>query len=414
MERAGGMPAWCPRALAWTAAAVLWFDPTSGVVTAILAGAGGFGLWNWRRTLVAWKNPVGLLWGLGVLWALASLGWSFHPAGSARDLVKAAPMALAALAVPVIFDRPGRVWGAVTASAVLITARLALDLVRIFRLLGWSWALVAARYLHPYLYTHPNVSSMMAGLCALVFAAWWLTGAPRRGGHLLLALGLALDLVYLGVMASRGPQLIFVLAMLAFPLILLPGWRLRLVAAVLAVALGAGLWQVLPKVNPRFRDRTMVDFNQRGRIWSHVRRLAARQPVQGYGFGKKAFVKAVYEHPEVRPPRAPFRYPHAHSYWLMLVIQGGAVGTALWGLGWLALVVRLGRCAARAERQAKNWLERLRARLLPALLATGMGFILVYGIGDYPDNVIRHAQFFLAGLALAWTLTVAGRSERVT
>ena len=154
-------------------------------------------------------------------------------------------------------------------------------------MLGWSWALVAARYLHPYLYTHPNVSSMMAGLCALVFAAWWLTGAPRRGGHLLLALGLALDLVYLGVMASRGPQLIFVLAMLAFPLILLPGWRLRLVAAVLAVALGAGLWQVLPKVNPRFRDRTMVDFNQRGRIWSHVRRLAARQPVQGYGFGKK-------------------------------------------------------------------------------------------------------------------------------
>ena len=66
MERAGGMPAWCPRALAWTAAAVLWFDPTSGVVPAILAGAGGFGLWNWRRTLVAWKNPVGLLWGLGV------------------------------------------------------------------------------------------------------------------------------------------------------------------------------------------------------------------------------------------------------------------------------------------------------------------------------------------------------------
>ncbi|HQN17901.1 MAG TPA: hypothetical protein PKV86_02125 [Syntrophobacteraceae bacterium] len=80
----------------------------------------------------------------------------------------------------------------------------------------------------------------------------------------------------------------------------------------------------------------------------------------------------------------------------------------------LAPFLHLWNRFAQQHPQAKNWLERLRARLLPALLATGMGFILVYGIGDYPDNVIRHAQFFLAGLALAWTLTVAGRSERVT
>ena len=37
------------------------------------------------------------------------------------------------------------------------------------------------------------------------------------------------------------------------------------------------------------------------------------------------------------------------------------------------------------------------------LLGLGIGYILVYGIADFPDNVIRHAQFYLAGLVMALT-----------
>ena len=48
--------------------------------------------------------------------------------------------------------------------------------------------------------------------------------------------------------------------------------------------------------------------------------------------------------------------------------------------------------------------------LLPlafGLSGIGIAFILVYGIADYPDNVIRHAQFYLAGLVMAMTLPSA-------
>lgn len=391
----------CRWLLPLAAAAVLWFDPSSGLSTVLLVGAGLYALWKGRKALGAWKHPVGLAWGLGVAWAILSVAWSFDPAGSARDLVKSAPLALAALAVPVVFDRPGRIWAALLASAGMVTAALAMDLFRLFDALGWSMIMTEARFLHPYLYTHPNVSSMMAGLGALVFAARGLAGAPgvwRKGA---LLLGLALDLAYLVVMASRGPQAVFAAAILVFPVVVLPGWRARLVAALLAVAVGFGLWSAAGVINPRFKDATMANFNDRDVIWKHAKMLADQRPVLGYGFGKKAFVKAVYENPEHRAPRVRVHYPHAHRYWLMLYFQGGAVGFALWSLGWLALGLGLIRLAARECRAASGWTERLRARVLPALVGTGIAFILLYGIGDFPDHVIRQAQFYLAGLAVA-------------
>ena len=394
----------CRWGLPLAAAAQLWFDPSNGFATAILWGAGLYALWQGRKTWAAWKNPVGLFFGLGLLWAALSVAWSFYPAGSARDLAKSAPLALAVLAVPTVFDRPGRIWAALVASAGLITVKLAADLVRLCVALGWPTVLTEARYFHPYLYTHPNVSSMMAGLCALVFAARWLAGAPGAGRRALLALGLAVDLVYLVVLASRGPQVVFALAALAFPIVLLPGWRSRLAALALAALAGWVLWQAAGQVNPRFRDRTMRNWNNRDTVWAHAKMLADKQPVLGYGFGKKAFVKAVYENPKERAPLVPVRYPHAHQYWLMLYFQGGAIGFALWSLGWLALGARLARGLARAGRTVRDdWRERLRARVLPALLATALAFVLVYGVGDFPDHVIRHAQFLLAGLAVAWS-----------
>lgn len=400
-ESAGGVSARGRRVLAGAAAAWLWFRPSNDLSAALLSLAGLYALWRWRSALAAWRNPTGAFFGLGTLWAVLSATWSFDPAGTVRDLLHAAPVALAAMAVPVIFDRPGRIWSALVVSAALVTARLGLDLIRLVSVLGWPTVLTEARFHHPYLYTHPNVSSMMAGLCALVFCSRGLAGAPgawRKGG---LALGLALDAAYVVTMASRGPQLVLAAVVLAFPLVLAPGWRARLAAAAAVAAVAFALWEGIPRVNPRFRDRTMGDFNQRDTVWGHSKLLADRRPLRGYGFGKTAFEKAFYENPEQRAPRVPFHYPHAHSYWLMLYFQGGAVGFALWGLGWLTLGIRLVRCAARAERIESGWRGKLRARILPALLGTGLAFILIYGIGDYPDQAIRLSQFCLAGLAVA-------------
>ena len=38
---------------------------------------------------------------------------------------------------------------------------------------------------------------------------------------------------------------------------------------------------------------------------------------------------------------------------------------------------------------------------MPVLVLAGIVYILVYGIGDYPDHVIRQVQFYLIGLAMA-------------
>ena len=208
IESAGGVSVRGGRVLAGAAAAWLWFRPSNDLSAALLSLAGLYALWRWRSALAAWRNPTGVFFGLGALWAMLSATWSFDPAGTVRDLLHAAPVALAAMAVPVIFDRPGRIWSALVVSAALVTARLGFDLIRLVSVLGWPTVLTEARFHHPYLYTHPNVSSMMAGLCALVFFSRGMAGAPgawRKGG---LALGLALDAAYVVTMASRGPQLV--------------------------------------------------------------------------------------------------------------------------------------------------------------------------------------------------------------
>lgn len=402
-------PAWCRQAWALAAAVVLWFDPSSGLATALLWGAGIYALWNGRQTLLAWRNPVGVLFGLGVLWALLSLAWSFHPSGTARDLIKTAPLVLAVWAIPLIFNRPGRIWAALVVSAGVITVRLGVDLFRVGYFLGWPSVMEAARFFHPYVYTHPNVSSMMAGLCVLVFVSRLLAGVPGTGRKAVLVAGMALNLAYLVVMGSRGPQMVFGLLGLAMPVFLLPGWRMRLAAVGLAMALGVGLFQVAHRVNPRFRDHTMGNFNRRDTVWGHAKMLADQKALVGHGYGKKTFVKAVYENPDQRAPLVPVRFPHSHSYWLMLYFQGGGIALLTWGLGWLVLEGRLARFAGRAERLAAGWSSKLRARILPVLLASGMLFILIYGIADYPDHVIRQTLFYLAGLAVALMAPARGQ-----
>ena len=62
------------------------------------------------------------------------------------------------------------------------------------------------------------------------------------------------------------------------------------------------------------------------------------------------------------------------------------------------------RAMMRASRRARarGWMAALRARGLGGTLATCLGFILLYGVWDYPDHLIRHSQFLLLALLAAW------------
>ena len=401
--------AWNRRAvLRWAAGlAAGWFvlcQPSSGVAEALAWGAGVYGAIRWRRSLAAWRNPVGACFGLGVLWALLSAAWSPVPAGAFRDVVKSASLVFGVWGLPAVFAGPRRVRTAVVAGAGLVAVRLAAELVRLVRALGFGAALVrGARFQHPYLYNHPNVSCMMAALGALVFvacASGGVRGGWRRAG---VAAGLAVDLAYLVVMASRGPQIVFAAALLAYPLLVVPGWKARLAALLAVAAAGTGLWLGAGRINPRMEETaTMSGAHGRDVVWKYVAERLPEHPVRGFGFGKRTFERVAYHDPDRKPLRGAVEYPHAHSYWLMLAFQGGFAAVALWLAGWLSLAAGLVRALVRAGRGTEGIRRSVADRAWPAFFLAAVGMVLLYGVGDYPDNLIRDAQFALPALALAW------------
>ena len=387
-------------ALRWAVGlAAGWFvlcKPSSGVTEAIGYLAGIWALWNWRKALAAWRNPVGACFGLGVLWAVASAAWSPVPSGAVRDLTKTASLVFGVWGLPAVFAGRARTRTVLAAGAGLLSVRLAADLLRLVMARGVGRELLYwARYEHPYLFNHPNVSSMMAALAALAWVALAVGGVRggwRRAG---LAAGLAVDLAYLVVMASRGPQIVFAAALLAYPLLVLPGWKARVAAFAVVVAVGAGLWLGARWINPRMGDSTVGGFHGRDVVWKYVtERLVPEHPVRGFGFGKRTFEQVAYHDHSRKPLRGAVEYPHAHSYWLMLAFQGGAVAVVLWGAGWLALAAGLFR--------GLHGEGTLAGRAMPAFFLAAVGMILLYGTADYPDNLIRDVQFLLPALALAW------------
>lgn len=386
-----------------------WFvlcKSSSGVTDAVGYLVGFWALWNWRKAFACWRNPVGVCFGLGVLWAVSSACWSVDPPGAWRDVVKSVSLVMGVWGLPFVLGGQGRSRMVLACAAGVVSVRLAADLVRLASMLGVGKALLAgARYKHPYLFTHPNVSCMMAGLSALALVA--LAAGGVRGGwrRTALAAGLAVDLLYLVVMASRGPQIVFAAALLAYPLLALPGWKVRLAALLAVAAAGAGLWLGAGRINPRLADATMDGFNGRDIVWRYVVKLVPEHPVRGFGYGKWTFKRVAYHDHSRRPlPYRPAYYPHAHSYWLMIAFQGGGVAVALWCGGWLALLAGLGRALHRAGKAAAGtpWRRQLAARAVPSFFLAAIGMILLYATGDYPDSLIRDVQFLLPALALAW------------
>ena len=404
--------------LAWLAAtaaiAALCFHPAGAFSDAVYVLVGLHGLWRWRRLRDAWAHPFGLFALLGVLWMAASAAWSFWPAGTVRDLSKEIPLFLGVLGLPALLVPARRAWAGLSLAAGCITLRLALDLVRLVSVLGCGAGLFReARFAEPYLYNHPNISCMFAGLSLFVFLALLLRpGAWRRGRFVPPLLGAAVCVLYLLVLASRGPQAVIAVLALAAPVLFLPGWRPRAIALVLCAVAAAAGWQAKEVLNPRLADSTMDGFNNRKIVWQHVTLLPKWQnrEWQGFGWGKRAFHKAYYENPRQRPPWVPgdrLVFPHAHSYWRMIRFEGGNVALAIWSLAWLALLLRVLRrirLDALATRPP-HFLPLLRARLLPVLLLLSLAAILLYGVWDYPDSFLRDAQFLLLALLAAATAT---------
>ncbi len=371
-------------------AAVLWLLTSKAVVQALLVGAFVYALVHHRRGSAAWANGAGRAFIALLAFTILSVAWTPHASMALSSLGRQLPFLAAAFAIPVLFDTERKLRGAMLASAVAMTLILGIDLIRLNWLLG-SYFIREARYTAPFVLNHPNVASMMAGSAAIVLFrfAWIWRREPSRLVPCVLALGV--NLVYLYALTSRGPQLAFVGALAAYVLLLV-GWKRKLLAVILLALLATGAATQVKHINRRFLSPDVKSFTERSIVWGHTWKLVADAPLLGHGHGKKVFTKVYYES---SPPKATYHFPHPHEYWLMVLFEHGLPGLALHLTAWLLLGLRLLRTIARGT----TFADRLAAGTPLVLLL----HIHIYGLGDYPDSLVRILLWWLIPVALVAT-----------
>ncbi len=373
----------------WTAMGIVIWNFSSKAISDILVyGAFLFALTRATRGAAAWKQPAGIAFIICLVYMVGTLPFSVNPGLSLHAFKDILKILAGAFAIPVIFDTRPKIEAALFYSATAIACVLGYDLIRLAIALGPD-LMAQAHVFKPFIFNHSNVASMMAGASALVFFYFCWKWHRRLWPLLGCAGGLLLCLAYLVVLASRGPQIAFALTCVG-AIFLLPGRRIKLLGFLIILLAGTALFFNIKHINPRFLEKkSMSNFSARDKVWTHTWNLARQRPWMGYGYGKQNFEVVYYN---TQPPPSGFHYPHPHQFWLKLLFEFGWPGLILHGLAWLILAFGLGRCVFAQP--------TFTDRLLPGIVGLIFCLIHLYGLGDYPDNIVRMAQLWLIPAAL--------------
>lgn len=367
---------------------IVWKFSATFVQDCLVYGAFLFALTRAAQGTAAWKQPAGLAFIAVLIHLVLTLPFAQHPALALRDFSGLLKLLAGAFAIPVVFNTREKIEAALFYSATAIALVLGYDLIRLMLSLG-SNLLSQAHSFQPFILNHSNVASMMAGAAAMVFFYFfwqWRRAFWRAAGCLS---GLLLCLAYLVILTSRGPQIAFALASMSAGL-LIPRRGLKLLWFAIIILAGIVVGLNIKHVNPRFLEkRSMTNFSERTKVWEHTWKLTLERPFFGYGYGKRSFTQIYYN---TEPPKSPFHYPHPHQFWLKLLFEFGWSGLVLNLLAWMILAFSLARCVFAQG----TFSERLLAGTVGLVLL----FIHLYGLGDYPDNIVLVAQFWLIPVAL--------------
>ncbi|MDD5483071.1 MAG: O-antigen ligase family protein [Kiritimatiellae bacterium] len=374
---------------------IIWTFSSNTLQDIIVFSAFVYALFFAERGKAAWRQPAGIAFVVLLFHHLASLPFSVSPEISVHDTGRLFEVLAGAFAVPVVFNTDRKIARALFYSAAAIALTLGWDLIRMSYYLGPD-IFAKAHSFQPFILNHSNVASMMAGLAFFVFLSFaWRWRGDFRPALGCLA-GSAVCLAYLIIATSRGPQIAFAIAFASIGVIL-PGRQSRLVWFICLFSAGVLLFLNYDRVNPRFAEKsTMTGFSERDKVWKHTWDLAGNKKWFGHGYGKRNFEMHYYAS---SPRPAKYHFPHCHQYWLKLLFEYGRVGVGLYAAAWLILAVSLLRKTFMAS--------TLDERLLPGTIALMLLFIHLYGLGDYPDNIVQTAQIWLVPAAL---VALAGRS----
>jgi len=379
------------RAAMWTAlAVVVWRFYSKLPMILFACGMAWYALARRSRGAGAWRNAAGTAFIVLLAAIILLLPFSVSPRLAARSFALVIPVLVVTAAIPAVFDTRERIESSLLYSAVAVTLILAVDLGRLAWLLR-DELVRRARNTLPYVLNHPNVASMVAGAAVVVFVyfAWKHRRNPSRLSLCIAAV--IVDLAYMVVMSSRGPQLAFAATCFLFG-ILLPGWRRKLVWFGVLAALALLAYGNIEHVNRRFTRPDTRTLNERNKVWAHTYKLATDRPVLGHGFGKKVFEKIYYESDE---PRSKHMFPHPHNYWLKVLFESGWAGVGLHLAAWLLLGIRLARHTFKRA--------SLSERLLPGTVMMILCLVHLYAVADYPDEAVRIMQLWLIPVSLVLT-----------
>lgn len=373
----------------WTATGIIiWYFSSKAISDILVYGAFLFALTRAARGAAAWKQPAGIAFIVILIYMACTLPFSVNPGLSLHDFKDLLKILAGAFAIPVIFNTRAKIETALFYSATAIACILGYDLIRLAVKLG-PQMLAQAHIFKPFILNHSNVASMMAGASALVFFYFFWQSRHRLWPALGCLFGMFLCLAYLVILASRGPQIAFALTC-AGAVFLIPGRGIKLLGFLIILLAGLVLFVNIEHVNPRFLEKkSMTNFSERVTVWRHTWDLAQQRPWLGYGYGKQNFERTYYS---TQPPKSIFHYPHPHQFWLKLLFEFGWPGLILHFLAWTILAFSLWRCVFAQP--------TFTLRLLPGTVGLIFCFIHLYGLGDYPDNIVMVAQFWLIPVAL--------------
>ena len=367
---------------------IIWTFSSNAIQDIIVFSAFLYALFFAERGKTAWHQPAGVAFIILLVHHILMLPFSVSPEMSIHDTEGIIKIIAGAFAIPVVFNTDRKISRALFYSAVAIALTLGCDLIRMSYYLGLD-IFAKAHSFQPFILNHSNVASMMAGLSFFVFLYFLWPLRKSLWPALACLAGSIICLAYLIIAASRGPQITFALAF-AFSGLILPGWRSKLIWLVSMIILGTVLLVNYNHVNPRFAEKsTMTGFSERDKVWKHTWELVKKEKWFGYGYGKRNFEMNYYAS---QPPRANYHFPHCHQYWLKLLFEYGWFGVCLYAAAWFILAASL---------LHKIFMARtLDERILPGVIALMLLFIHLYGLGDYPDNIVQTAQFWLIPAAL--------------
>ena len=366
-------------------------DQTGGESNAILrlmwlpvyAAAGGLALLRAPQMLRFWLP--GLMLGILVAWAFASVAWSIDPAVSQRRAIAVAATTLFGLYLAARYD--GRGFTELLAASFLILAVGSYAVCLAMPSLGVHADVNAGAWRGLWYEKNQMGATMVYG--ALTCAAAAALSPPRRwlwAFAALLCVGLivmttsktSLLALMLGLGVGAGLALIGRGPATAVGLIWL---------GVAGAALLGGLWWLAPEVlfaamgkDPSLTGRTD--------IWNAVLRAAEARPWLGYGFA--AFWTIDSAPAKWIRNQLEWVVPTAHNGWLDLLIQLGGVGVILFAL---VLLTATPAALFRSRRlQEANWSAMM---------------LSVYILQIFSES------FILAHNSLPWVLAVAAIARLV-